>query len=422
MKLRFADLVLPASILITPIASSIITIYGRPTVVLDAFYNRVWQDDARSGLLAALICTFLLSIVLAVAAIRLRSENVIGSRLISQNYLISLLFAVLISVVANYTSWGIFGVAKVFIFFWVAYTFSSSGVTIKSFSTSSFLVLLSYISMAVFPLVSPSNSWKICRDDKCTVTGSLLTSYFQSENALSLYVLTTVYFLRFLEKRWHRVFGYLLALGLTYLSGSRLGVFVVVIVLILLISGKVKILFWAPPTLLALSAGFFVFGNGSDLTGRGSIFSAVREIWLSSPLFGVGPNATQLAFERGMVIGFIPYNEQTEVAHILAHYGSIAALLLLGIIFVLFRSRKKINRVASYFALVAPFLVTSLAFATESPVSFTIDCPSFWVVALLFAKISTLDKNEEDLESVFLDNQSANPYKRSPASPSPGTM
>ena len=123
MKLRLSDLVLPISILITPLAAAIITIYGRPTVVLDAFYNRVWQDDARSGLFAALVVSVILVAALAVASIRIRFESLNGQGLLSHNYFFALLFIVGLAVLANYESWGVFGIAKVAMFFWVVFVF-----------------------------------------------------------------------------------------------------------------------------------------------------------------------------------------------------------------------------------------------------------------------------------------------------------
>jgi len=422
VRFRFADFVLPTAIISTPIVAAIITIFGRPTVVLDAFYNRVWKDDARSGLVAAVIVAALLVMVLTLSALRNKVEEInIGQSLLSQNYLLVIFFVALISVVSNFTSWGLFGVAKVLLFFWTVFVLTRSGITVSSFKLTSALVFLSYILALVFPILSSANSWKTCREDKCSIAGSLLTSFFQSENALSLYVLTTVYFLKYLERRWQRLTGYTLALVLTYLSGSRLGLIVVVIVVALLVLRKTQLLTPAPLVLSGISLAFFLFTSGADLTGRGSIFRAVREIWLANPILGVGPNATQLAFERGMVIGFIPYNEQTQIAHLLAHYGLIAAVLFLGIVLALLRSRAQISNSESLKALVTPFLITSLAFATESPLSFTIDCPSFWVLAILFARIGPVDKQNPG-QWIEGDDQSAKPYKRSPASPKPGTM
>jgi hypothetical protein len=422
LKVRFADLLLPLAILITPISAGIVTLYGRSTVVFDAFYNRVWQDESRSGLLAAVLGAAILIAVLTIASTRIPVEQFVGSRLFSTNFLMALTFVCLLSVAANYSSWGMFGVVKVLIFFWVTIVLFVSGITANSFKIASQLVLLSYLALMVFAIISPSNSWKPCREDKCTVAGSLLTSFFQSENSVSLYVLTTVYFLRFLQKRWHRGAGYFLALVLSSLSGSRIGVIAVVLVVLLLVFKKTNILVWAPIAFLALSSAIFAFGTGADFTGRGAIFSAVREIWMSSPIFGVGPIATQLAFERGLVIGFVPYNEQTQVAHLLAQYGLLVLVLFVAVIGTLLRQKNLIRSTNSLLAITAPFLITSLAFVTESPASFTIDSPSFWVVAILFSKVagkSSKDKLGEFSESVI---QSANPYNRSPASPRPGTM
>jgi len=419
MKTRFADYLLPVAIIITPLAAAIISIYGRPTVVLDAFYNRVWQDDARSGLIAAAISAGILAILLVLSTIRIRFEEIKDNYLLSTNIFLTLLFLVGISVLSNYQAWGVFGIFKLLLFFWISFVFLRSGLTQKSFHISSIVVLVSYLLIAIFPIFSPLNSWKICRDDKCTISGSLLTSFFQSENALSLYVLTTIFFIRFLERNWQRWSGYLLAFILTYFSGSRLGLAVVVIVVLLLVFNKRFVLVISPLVAMIVSATLFFLGRGSDITGRGFIFSAVKEIWLANPIFGVGPNASQTAFEKGMVIGFIPYNEQTEVAHLLAHYGLLVTMVFVGMILILLRSSSTILGDQALFSLVAPFLIASLAFVTESPASFTIDCPSFWVLSLLFAKVDFADSAGFEGVDSF---QSANPYKRSPASPSPGTM
>jgi hypothetical protein len=421
VKLRFADLLLPAAVTAAPATSLIISIFGHPTVVLDAFYNRVWQDDTRAGFLAAAITTVILLAVLIVVSLRQRFEIIEGKNLLSQHPLLFLSFSVLISLLSNYQSWGIFGIAKVLIFFWIAIAFFRSGLSFNSFRITALIVFSSYVLAIIYPLLFVQNAWKQCRDDKCNFVGSLLTSFFQSENALSLYVLSTLFFLKFLNNKRYRAIGYCLALLLTYLSGSRLGFITVAVVVALITFKKTKILAWAPLTFLASSFFIFIFGNGEDFTGRGSVFSAVREIWAASPLLGVGPNATQTAFERGLVIGFIPYNEQTESAHLLAHYGILGTLIFIAVVFILLRSRKAINQSDSLSSLATPFLITSLGFVTEASASFTLDCPSFWVVALLFAKIS----NTDEKDSLSLDRikfQSANPYNRSPASPKPGTM
>ena len=395
MKVRFADLLLPLAILITPISAGIVTLYGRSTVVFDAFYNRVWLDENRSGLLAAILGAAMLVVVLTIASSRFQVEQFVGSRLFSTNFLMALFYVCLISVAANFSSWGLFGVVKVLIFFWITAVLFVSGISANSFKIASQLVLISYSAILMFAVVSPSLSWKPCREDKCTVAGSLLTSFFQSENSVSLYVLSTVYLMRFLQKRWQRGAGYVLALVLSSLSGSRVGLIAIALVVVVLVFRKTNVLVWAPITFFALSGAIFAFGTGADFTGRGAIFSAVREIWLSSPIFGVGPIATQLAFERGLVIGFVPYNEQTQVAHLLAQYGILVLILFVAVLGTLLRKRYLIRRSDSLLAITAPFLITSLAFVTESPASFTIDAPSFWVVAILFAKVvdkSSLEK------------------------------
>ncbi len=422
MKVRFADLILPISIILTPISAAIVTLYGRSTVVLDAFYNRVWQDDTRSGLIAAVLSAGILIALLTISTTRIRHESVEGERFFSQNFLLAIIVVSVVSVLANYSSWGIFGIVKVLIFFWVASILFTSGITPKSFKIASTFTILSYFALAIFAIVSPTNSWKLCREDKCTVAGSLLTSFFQSENSVSLYVLTTVYFLKFLSNRRYRALGYGLAIILTILSGSRIVIIAAALVIAILILKKTRILVWAPIVFLATSAAIFTFGSGADFTGRGAIFSAVREIWMASPIFGVGPIATQLAFERGLVIGFIPYNEQTQVAHLLAHYGVLVFSLFVGIVIILLRSRKRILLSEPLLALAAPFFITSFAFVTESPVTFSIDSPSFWVLAILFARVQPGSMWGSDLETNDSKNQSARPYNRSPASPRPGTM
>jgi len=133
LKLRYADLILPLAVLISPLAAAIITIVGRPRVVLDSFYNRVWEDNSRVGFLAAIIGTLLLVIVLLISSVRLRFEELRGQNILSSNFFIALLFVVLISVVSNYSSWGLFGMAKVFVFFWCTYLLLRSGLSRFSF-------------------------------------------------------------------------------------------------------------------------------------------------------------------------------------------------------------------------------------------------------------------------------------------------
>jgi O-antigen ligase len=250
-------------------------------------------------------------------------------------------------------------------------------------------VLFSYFLILAFPLVSGQNSWTGCREDKCTALGNLFTSFFQSENALALYVLTTMYFVTFLRNKKLVALGFVLSPLLCYLSGSRIGFASALLVALIFLLKKGQVLIWGPAIFSIGSLFLFATGTGSDLTGRGNIFESVRQIWLSSPIFGVGPGATQSAFQKGLVVGFVPFNEQTEIAHVLAEFGLIVCLVFVCLLFLVTTKGRKFDKDGIQAATITPFLIASLAFITEVTVSFSIESTSFWISALLFAKVQS---------------------------------
>lgn len=389
MKLRIHEFLLPICVLLTPLMSLYISLIGRPRIAFDIFYNRYWIDDARSGFFATIIATIILSITVVLIFLRRPSEKIAIESLIPSAYLETLLALVVLSLIASYQSWGLFDCGKVLLFFAVCFSFRRGGVTQESFETTARFVFASYVIALTFPLVFWSISWTPCRDDKCNIAGILLNSFFQSENALSIYVLTSIVFLRNLKSARYKLVGYFLAITLSYLSGSRFGFAAVVILVVCILLRKDRILFIAPILFLSLSLFFFAFGTGQDLTGRGYIFNAIRELWIASPIFGIGSGGPQEIFERGLVLGYVPYNEQNQMAHMLAQFGLFpTALFLMITLYVCIKfgsqPQQSTNNLKAQISL--PLLAASFAFVTEAPVSFSTANPSFWILAIIFAR------------------------------------
>jgi len=389
MKFRSVDSLLPISIMLTPFVSSMIALFGHPRIVFDAFYNRVWQDDSKIGFYSAILAASILVMALIWVFTRASIETITGTGVLGENFLLFLGLSVLISVGFNFHVWGFYGLAKVAIYFGLCLAFLKIGITRRSFEVSGSLVLFSYFLILAFPLVSGQNSWTGCREDKCTALGNLFTSFFQSENALALYVLTTMYFVTFLRNKKLVALGFVLSPLLCYLSGSRIGFASALLVALIFLLKKGQVLIWGPAIFSIGSLFLFATGTGSDLTGRGNIFESVRQIWLSSPIFGVGPGATQSAFQKGLVVGFVPFNEQTEIAHVLAEFGLIVCLVFVCLLFLVTTKGRKFDKDGIQAATITPFLIASLAFITEVTVSFSIESTSFWISALLFAKVQS---------------------------------
>lgn len=343
--------------------------------LIDAFNGeRVWVNDSNYE---TYVAYFIYSIIIFLLFVHY-SRNFLLIRFHWLDLIIFLFF--LAGVIHNFRHWPLTEVVGIILFF--AILFALRNVKIE-FSFIRRLVSTHLVVMAmiiVFSILNFDRSFSPCTRDKCSIVGSLFTSFFPHENALALYLLIGSIF--FLIKK--SIFGYIFFSvhgALILMTGSRLVIIALFFVLFFSFF-RIQVIYtltW----IVVISSGLLFFANldPSALTGRGLIFSVGREYFLNNIFFGFGYGAlTDASFFSG-IISYRVSHEHNGIGALLIRHG-----ILGGIAFVIFLWQFGTRLVSRMNLQVLFLLVLVLTFPTESNSDFSIQNTFAWVYLFISAQ------------------------------------
>ncbi|KGN34978.1 hypothetical protein N802_00255 [Knoellia sinensis KCTC 19936] len=242
------------------------------------------------------------------------------------------------------------------------------------------LVILNVIRDAMvagslaFSLLRPAQGQLPCREDKCGVFGGMYTGFYFHENVAASGVLLLMPALLVARSRLY-VLAAIAGLGtLVLATGSRTGILTFVLGVFVVIYGQWRMEDdegelvnpwprWPLPVralpLLAFAGSSYLFLSAADdeLTGRGVVYSGIRDAMTGAELiFGGGTDVVE-RISGGWVMG-----EHGQAPHLLVHAGIVGMLVFT---FAMVASMLMKHPTRSQFMGLGFLIVASSQFVTE---------------------------------------------------------
>lgn len=268
----------------------------------------------------------------------------------------------------------------------------------KMFQRLGWLALVVAAAQFAYALAGSSGA-AVCRPDKCSVVGELWTSFYPNENTFGLLCALLVPLIAFLPQFTARSVGLLLLVFSVIGSGSRTSYLVVSVAVISFIAIRKRLRngdSLAEPigpriSRLVPLAGFaastwVVFNVAPDaFTGRGVVYTLVRESLARHKIFGAGRAQFEDAYDRGVTPEFLFVHEHSFVGYLLNNGGYVAFLSVLAVVVLL------VYRGCPFLALVLAAPVIA-AWPTEMTWVMDIRSPFFWSLLVVFLSLTFDDK------------------------------
>jgi len=300
--------------------------------------------------------------------------------------------AICASIIFNISKWDYAQILRIVLFLFATGYCLRFGVTgrLLDHLTRSSAILL--VMVALFIFLNPTYSTAPCREDKCSPFGSLYNSFFPHENYMAMAILLTVPFLLRLRGLWIRYFFVISALTIVLASGARVAYLAIFVLAIILILKLKRLMIWLP--IIGIAASVFVFLNtfGEDLTGRGIIYSFVKESIAQNWLFGGGPNTLQNAYQ-GSQMNFLAFHDHGVSQSIMDKYGVPILALVCGAILHVSSRLSAFVRSPSI-VLAWPFCIISLTFGSETSFDFDVMAFASWTF-YLFLSVENKEMEED---------------------------
>jgi len=234
------------------------------------------------------------------------------------------------------------------------------------------------VAMLVISAVEPESSQIPCRTDKCGIFGGLYTGFFATENAAAALVVLLLPAAVAIQRVPRLLLSFACSAMFVLASGSRTALINLVIVSIFVVVYRrraakssrndhmkiSRIWLLLPVSFFTASAYVFTFYSGDQLTGRGRIYSAIREqLSLESLLIGSGPETVLEAYRAGFFGRFQPFGEHGQVPHLIVYAGLPAAVLFLSALLLMLFAPTRVTVLQT--AAVGLLVAASLQFVTE---------------------------------------------------------
>jgi len=387
-----------------PVQNFVSAVLGSSVRERDVFGQYVWVEkgDYSRWVEYLVFSVVLLCLVIWVFQSKGKKRNPLGR---FKTHEVFLGFAILTSVLVNITSWSVQDLLRLTLFLFCCGYFLVEKITLETIAALKVSSVILLISICTFVVARPFYSQGPCRPDKCSPFGMLLNGYFPHENFLALVLLASFPLLSSIQPRRWRYLAQAACGVLILASGARTVYLAIVIFLIIMLPPLKNLARFAPITMLLVSLIVFSTARGYDLSGRGLVYEVLAKSLENNWLFGAGPTALSQAYQNGQIV-FLAYHEHGIAPYLLGRFG---VLIFFGFaLLFIFKSKKPSS--TSDFSITLPFVATALTFASETTLQLNISGAFAWAFLVYLG-------NKSD----FLD-EAASPYKRSPASPSPGTM
>lgn len=281
----------------------------------------------------------------------------------------------------------------------VAITRVTSGP--RMFQKLGWLALIVATAQFAYALVGSSGA-AVCRSDKCSIVGELWTSFYPNENTFGLLCALLVPLVAFLPQFTARSVGLLLLVFSVVGSGSRTSYLVVAVAVISFIVIRKRLrngdsmaepIGVRMPRLIPL-AGFagstwIVFNVAPDaFTGRGAVYTLVRESLAQHKVFGAGRAQFEDAYDRGVTPDFLFVHEHSFVGYLLNNGGYVAFLSVAAVVLLL------VYRGVPFLALALAAPVIA-AWPTEMTWVMDIRSPFFWSLLVVFLSLTFADERTD---------------------------
>lgn len=369
-----------------PIQSYVSAVFSESTRQRDVFGQFVWVEQGNYGSWVEYAVLIAISFCLVISALPI-SESSRPSKTRYKPYVVVLFALIVVSVILNYSGWGIENSLRIILFLACCGYFIKQKITdssMKALRTSSVVLILSIL---VFSILKSSYAFGPCRTDKCSPFGTLLNGYFPHENFLALVVLAIFPLVSKIDDRRWRVTFQTASLIIILSSGARTVYIATLIYLLLNIRVFSRLIKYVPAVMTLISLGVFAFVRGFDLSGRGLVYEVVDDSLKSDWFLGGGPTALSNAYESGL-IPFLAYHEHGTAPYILARFG---VLVFLGVM-VLFLVQAKSWEISKTSRIVPltflPFTATALTFASETTLQFNISSAFAWTLMIYLSNVS----------------------------------
>lgn len=300
--------------------------------------------------------------------------------------LYSFLVIVGLSLLWNMHDWGLQGLFQVFSAICLIASCMSSQLLdfVRLLRTFANVIV---ISIAVFTLLFPDQSWLPCRLDKCFFSQGLLTGFFPAENYLALFLLAVAPLLSLNRSKIAvRSLHGLLLIELL-LTSARAPILIYALFALSMTFTQVKaIMKVVPIAAYLLSCWLFLSMSGREFSGRGSLYAALRlfvekQLWL-----GPGPDTRQRIFDS-RDISFFAYHEHGMFPYLSVNFGMVAALLVLGLLVQFAKAQQTLRLSKEHSCLVLPPTLLLACGFSETPLQVLYPSPFLWVTLLFLMRL-----------------------------------
>jgi hypothetical protein len=366
-----------------PVQSFVSAVFSASTRERDVFGQFVWVEQGDYGRWVEYATLFLISALLGFAFVQASRNNNKSITVLSPG-LVLVGFLIVISVLLNFSAWGVQDAIRLIIFLGCCAYFLREKISEEAFRdlrTSSVILIC---SLLVFLVVNSSYAQGPCRVDKCSPAGFLLNGYFPHENFFALVVFACYPLLSTLnDSRW-RLALQIMAGAMILASGARTVYIAFAIYLILSLPFFRRAIPFVPFMLTLVSLLVFSLVRGFDLSGRGLVYEIVAESLKSGWLLGSGPSPLANAYNSGL-IPFLAYHEHGIAPYLLGRFGVVIFLSILILFWSSARKWRTENKTQTEILHILPFTATALTFASETTLQFNISSAFTWAFVIFLA-------------------------------------
>jgi hypothetical protein len=202
--------------------------------------------------------------------------------------------------------------------------------------------------------------------------------------------------LAFIAKRALQTSFTIVGLGLVYFSGSRAANIAAAVFLVISLFKNKRWFLLIPIASMGLSVFEFLSATGSDLTGRGYIYSVLRSGFFASPFLGSGPRTLENAYNN-RDLSFFVNHQHGQAPYIFSDFGLLVFVVIAAVVIRRCYTLFKLNDLTTT-NLAMPFVIGSTMMATETMFTLTIDSQVVWAIILFVVPLNASRVSHEPIE------------------------